>query len=206
LILIDPITDFLGKIDMYKDDQVRPLLNPLARIASRHDLAIVYILHLNKKTDQAARYLGLGSVAFRNVSKSTLLVAHSADMPGVRIMAQEKKNLTPEQRTVMFLLKPVARSPFPGIEWGEQLPDAVDIDDLLNHKTSKQQKAVQLLRQWLGDGSRPANEIRERAQRNGISEATLRLAKETVGVVSRKRGAQGGWWWRLPDAEGANLS
>ena len=49
LIMIDPITDYVGKIDMYRDDQVRNLLNPLGRIASQNNLAVVDILHLNKK-------------------------------------------------------------------------------------------------------------------------------------------------------------
>jgi hypothetical protein len=44
---IDPITDYVGDIDMYKDDQVRTLLNPLARIAARHNLAVIFVLHLN---------------------------------------------------------------------------------------------------------------------------------------------------------------
>jgi hypothetical protein len=196
-ILIDPITDYVGDIDMYKDNQVRALLNPIARMCARNNVAVLFILHLNKKTDQAARHRGMGSMAFRNVSKSTLLVAHAPDRHGMRLMAQEKKNLTPEKWTVAFNLRPVAGNPYPKVIWESDVQDG-DVDDLLN-KPNKQQRARRLLGEWLKDGSRSANAIRDLAQSSEISEATLKLAKEKVGVVSRK--GKKGWIWALPDRE-----
>ncbi len=118
LIIIDPITDFVDKIDMYRDDQVRTLLPPVARIAARHSLAIINIVHLNKKTDHEARYRGMGSIAFRNVSKSSVLFAYSVDVPGQRLMAQEKANLIAEKRTAAFSFRDVRG--YGRIDWGQE--------------------------------------------------------------------------------------
>ena len=91
LIIVDPITDYLGKIDMFRDNQVRNLLNPLGHLASRYNLAILNVLHVNKKQDMAARYRGLGSVAFRNVAQSTMMVVASGS-PAERFMVQDAAN------------------------------------------------------------------------------------------------------------------
>jgi hypothetical protein len=194
LILIDPITDYVGDIDMYKDDQVRTLLNPIARMCARRNVAGLFILHLNKKTDQAARHRGMGSMAFRNVSKSSALFAHDPSFPGKRLMAQEKKNLTKEKWTVAFTLRSVPGNPHPKVIWDREIQE-MDVDEILN-KPTKQQRATGLLRGWLAAGPRSATAIQKLAQGQEISDATLRLAKEKVGVVSRKDGAK--WLWELP--------
>jgi putative DNA primase/helicase len=194
LVLIDPITDYVGDIDMYKDDQVRKLLSPIARMCARRDVVGLFILHLNKKTDQAARHRAMGSMAFRNVSKSSVLFAHDQSHPGRRLMAMEKKNLTKDKWTVAFTLRSVPGNPYPKVVWDRELQD-IDVDEILN-KPTKQQRSVRLLRGWLADGPKLQRVIQNLAQEQEISEATLRLAKEKVGVVSRK--GLKGWIWELP--------
>ena len=43
LIVIDPITAYLGKTDSYKDAEVRALLVPLIAAAERHKTALVAV-------------------------------------------------------------------------------------------------------------------------------------------------------------------
>ncbi len=65
-------------------------------------------------------------------------------------------------------------------------------------------EAVSLLRRELAHGPRLATEIERIATEHGISRATLRRAKEDLGVVSNRltdgNGARGPWYWMLPDA------
>jgi hypothetical protein len=194
LVIIDPITDYLGKLDMYRDDQVRALLNPIGRIAAQHDLAVINILHMNKKTDQAARYRGMGSIAFRNVSRSTVLVANCTEEPGRRLMMLEKKNLTAEKRAVGFRMRTAHAQP--RVEWERECVEA-DVDAVLNGKMPKQRQAAELLRAWLEEGPVRATEIRDLAKSHGLSHSTLKLAKAAIGVVSTKN-SDGTWSWRLP--------
>jgi putative DNA primase/helicase len=199
LVSVDPITDYVGKIDMYRDDQVRTLLKPFARIAARHNLAFVIILHLNKKSDMAARYRGMGSIAFRNVARSSVLVANSVEQEGRRLMMLEKKNLTRYCYSVAFTTRNARGQP--RIAWEREWIEA-NVDDVLNGKgPTKQKKAADLLREWLKDGPMSATEIQELAQAQGISKRTLALAKAVVGAISVKNPDKT-WSWKLPDAKG----
>jgi hypothetical protein len=191
LIIIDPITDYVGKVDPYRDDQVRTLLNPLVRIAARHNLAITYILHLNKNKDLAARQRGIGSVAFVNVPRSALLVA---EQDGIRYMRMDKANLWSRKRAVAFTMSTVRGAP--RIRWEPDWHD-IDANELLSDRgPNKQHQAATLLREWLEEGPSPANDIQVRAQENGISRRTLDLAKKLADVVSTKR-KDGKWEWSL---------
>lgn len=193
LLIVDPITDFTGKTDIYRDDQVRAFLSPFARIAAKHNLAIVNILHLNKKTDLGVRHRVMGSVAFPNVSRSSVLIAKSHDEPERRYMLQEKANLTPEKRSVAFNMRNVRN--LPRIEW-EQDWQTVNADDVLSNKgPTKQKQAAELLRELLDEGPMPATVVQERADALGIGFSTLKAAKKEVNVRSEKRAE--GWWWSL---------
>jgi putative DNA primase/helicase len=197
LIIIEAIDDFLGKLDMYSDADVRTLLAPLGRLAARHDLAVTFILHLNKSTEQAAKHRGLGSIAFRNVPRSRLLVAK--DSVGQHFMVQEKGNYSrSDERAVSFeLVSAPTNRAVAIVEWGTEW-EKVDPDDLVAaKKLSKQRDAVVRLREWLADGPVHSDELRKRARELDISPRTLDLAKKVLGVQSKKH-RSGGWFWHLP--------
>jgi hypothetical protein len=49
---------------------------------------------------------------------------------------------------------------------------------------------------------RSAVEVEQAAKDEGIAAATLRRARQIVGVQSWKEGsANGRWWWKLPDGD-----
>ena len=55
-ILIDPITAYLGKagsIDAYRDSDVRAVLTPLVYLARELRIAVIAVMHFNKKVDIA---------------------------------------------------------------------------------------------------------------------------------------------------------
>lgn len=51
------------------------------------------------------------------------------------------------------------------------------------------------LQKFLANGACPQNLVRERAEADGHSWATVRRAKKSLGVLSRKTGFAGGWEW-----------
>lgn len=52
LILIDPITAYLGHIDSHRNAEVRAVLAPLAAMAAEIEAAIVCISHLKGRRDR----------------------------------------------------------------------------------------------------------------------------------------------------------
>jgi len=55
------------------------------------------------------------------------------------------------------------------------------------------------LSEILANGPVAKTEIEEAADANCISAATLRRAKDDLGVIAKKTAMQGGWMWQLPE-------
>ena len=71
-----------------------------------------------------------------------------------------------------------------------------DVIDLPKPPTSEQ--AERLLLELLKDGEVASEELLKQSSALGISERTLKIAKQNQGVVSVRRGDR--WYARLPDA------
>ena len=60
---------------------------------------------------------------------------------------------------------------------------------------------MEFLTEFLGGGARPIADIEEAAEASLITKATLRRAKEALGIVPRREGGfgdEGYWVWELP--------
>lgn len=194
-ILIDPITDFAGDLNMYREEQVRRLLQPIARLASRYGIAVINVLHLIKDTKKKPRQRILGSVALVNVSRSVLMVG-SGNGTGRRFLMMEKANLWKEKKAVAFAICDYEGQPI--VEWDTDWEN-VDIEDVLNGRSvhvTKVQQAAFIIRNWLEDGPKPARDVEQLAEEAGSHINTFKAAKKEIGVISEKR--DDGWWWSLP--------
>lgn len=194
LLLIDPISDFAGKTDLYRDDQVRALLTPLAAIARRHDLAVIIVLHMNKKEDLSARNRALGGVAFINVPRAVIAVGVDPEDETRKIMVTEKRNLTGKTYAAAFEMT-TARTAHK-IIWHSERPRDVTPDQVLELKRKKAAKidrAKTLLDAELSDGPVAMIELQKLAAEQGISRRTLENAKAALGVESYRRGDR--WFW-----------
>ena len=87
--------------------------------------------------------------------------------------------------------------------WGQTAPD-LTANRLLAAQSAKPASAVeaasQFLEDCLGDGERAADEVARLAKGAGISEATLRRAKDALNVKVQRAGfgKEGRWLWSLP--------
>jgi hypothetical protein len=68
-----------------------------------------------------------------------------------------------------------------------------------NRSPGAKDAAKRLLQGMLAKGGLPAGEVEEAADANGISKATLRRAKDELGVIAEKdKTKDGKWYWKLP--------
>ncbi len=93
LLVIDPISAYLGRIDGNDNMEVRRSLKPLARIARSRGIAVVMISHPNKGTTGNAKNLASGSGAFINAPRAAYLIAPDPDTPERRLLAAVKFNV-----------------------------------------------------------------------------------------------------------------
>ena len=101
-----------------------------------------------------------------------------------------KSSLAPEAKSIAFRL-----SEENGFEWiGEY---DVTADDLLSGsaKGKKKQMAMEFLENILANGQMPYTELLELAKQKGISEKTLRNAKDELGIKAKRANNQ--WYWCL---------
>ncbi len=80
LVIIDPLMAFLSsETNSYRDQDMRRVLAPLARLAERLECAIVVIRHLSKGGGANAVYRGGGSIGIIGAARCGLLVAADPD-------------------------------------------------------------------------------------------------------------------------------
>ena len=194
LVIIDPLQAFLGaNVDMNRANEVRPILRRLADTAQNTNCAIVMIGHLNKASGSQSTYRGLGSIDITAVVRSLLFIGKVKTDPTTRVIVHEKSSLAPPGQSLAFSL---------GDEKGFRWIGAYDIsaEDLLaggegNKTELKQELAVKLITEFLAEGKKVSSaEINAEARERGISERTVRLAKNSMGdkIASERQGKD--WW------------
>ncbi len=79
LVILDPVSAYLGSRDSYKDAEIRGLLSPLAALAERFDVALLAILHLTKAAQRKLLLRAQGLLITQDLPEGFGFVDH----PGV---------------------------------------------------------------------------------------------------------------------------
>lgn len=194
LFVLDPIQAYLGDgVDMHRANEVRPIFKRLGQLAEQTGCAIVLVGHMNKMQGGKSAYCGLGSIDFRAAARSVLLVGRSKDDEEVRVVVHDKSSLAPEGKSILFSLHSDT-----GFSWsGFCNTTASELLSGSGPSTTKTEQAERLLLELLKDGEVASEELVRQSTALGISERTLKIAKQNQGVVSVRRGER--WYARLPD-------
>src|SRR5215831_14866387 len=93
LVIIDPITSYLGKVDSHKNADIRSVLEPLGRMAAKRHVTVIANTHLSKAAGGSANSRVIGSVAFVNHARAAFIVTAVPDDPGKRLFIPSKTSL-----------------------------------------------------------------------------------------------------------------
>jgi len=186
-----------SQADVYRANEVRAVLAPLAKLASQHGCAILAVRHINKAKGNRAIYAGQGSIDFTAAARSVLLAGSAPGDPAQHAVLHIKSNLAAPGAGFGYRLEE-GRFLWTGetrLTAGDLLSPDPTSDDL-----SGQDEAEQFLQDVLAAGPRPAQEILAEAKRAGIAERTLRRAKTRARVASKRvvAGSEAEWLWSLP--------
>lgn len=205
LLVIDPLVAFIpGRYNLYRDQDARRALKPLAEVMERTGCTAVALRHLSKATGIPAQDRGTGSVGIGGAARSNLIVGSDPDVPGRFVLASIKSNLSRPPTSLAFRLQEVTlqlaevTTSVPVIEWAGTA-DLV-ADDLV--VAERQGEATAFLKHLLADGARTTKEVQVAAEAAGLSwSGAVRRASERLGVIKRNptpavRGSA--WTWELP--------
>jgi putative DNA primase/helicase len=221
LVEVDPVSAYLGfgKVDSYRTTDVRAILGPLKDLAEELSVAIVGIMHFNKKIDVTNVLLRVSdSLAFVAAPRHVFGVIDDPDN-GRKLVVSAKNNLANAEQKKKSLAfhfdvkqvgvdarndKPIL-APF--IVWEEGYVDVTANEALQAASENKAPAAVdeakRFLLDMLANGPVAKKEIEDAAEGCEISLATLRRAKRILRVIAEKDRAtpKGSWFWKLPPKE-----
>jgi putative DNA primase/helicase len=209
LVIIDPVTAYLGTTDSHRNAEVRAVLTPLAELAAKYRVAVLAISHLRKSQAGDAVLQVTGSLAFAAAVRAVYIVARDPNDPLRRLLLPAKNNLGDDRTGYAYRIEPV--SLMGGIDTCRIVweADAVTVtaDEALAVRDRgsvtvppKRDAVAQWLAGILVDGPVAVNELRREAEAVGYSWATVRRAHQALGVTTEKTGYDDGWAWRLPEA------
>jgi putative DNA primase/helicase len=98
LVIIDPVSSYLGKTDSHKNSEVRGVLDPLSEMAERMRVAILSVTHFSKSganNTTKALHRFIGSIAFTGAPRAAFAVIDDAEHDGRRLFLHAKNNLAP---------------------------------------------------------------------------------------------------------------
>ncbi len=93
LIVIDPISAYLGSVDSHENSKVRGVLGPLSELAGRLRIAVVGVTHLNKSGGSKAMYRSSGSLAFVAAARAAWSFSKDPENPDRRLMRLPRQGL-----------------------------------------------------------------------------------------------------------------
>jgi KaiC/GvpD/RAD55 family RecA-like ATPase len=197
LVIVDPISAYLGRIDSHRNSDVRSILAPLSKLAQRLSVAIAAVTHLNKGAGSSAAYRVTGSIAFTAAVRASLLVVKDKDDPLRRLVLPGKNNLGPDN--LGGLAYSVEQNPAgkPYLEW-EPEPVAVSADEALedqDHKQGRLDDAKDFLTDELALGPVEVKVLQKSSKAAGFSWRTIERAKKDLGYFAGKRQFTDCWYW-----------
>lgn len=217
MLIVDTLTGVLPSyVDSHKDQSIRSVLGPLARMAERLGVTILLIRHWTKGVAARASDKGIGSVGIRNIARSQLAVGDDPSCPGRRAVGQHKMNLVSNDIPSFGFQVVEAENGQPRIEWtGPTTCSAEDIimqvDDTQESRTSREE-ARDFLLDFLAEGPVDSNAVNKAAKEAGITKAAFRRAKLLIESEASERlgkpfkmaykegsGTNGRWYLKLPD-------
>jgi putative DNA primase/helicase len=201
LIVIDPLSAYLGGVDSHSNAEVRGMLAPLVALAARFGVAVLCVTHLRKSAG-AAIYRAISSIGFAAAARAVWAVAPDPEDGDRRLLLAVKQNLSASASGLAFRIE--TEDNVPRLAWE---PGAIGLaaNDVLGNVEMQQdqderREAKAWLEDLLADGPVPVKKIQGGAKAAGLSWMTVRRAKEGLSVVASKNGYQGAWQWRLEDA------
>jgi AAA domain len=199
LIIIDPITNYLGAMSMNKEEEVRSLLMPLAKLAQELRICIINVGHHNKNESQNPLKRMMGAAAFVGVARQVFSFGpdNDAESKYCHIMAPCRGALggsSFKYRTE------VDENDTVRVIWdGTSTASAEDtVKEVTQDEKRQVAEAADLIADHLKPGEKSAQECEHVLKQAGFGELNTGRIRRKAGVGTRKgKGKDAGWFWYL---------
>lgn len=195
LLILDPLSSYIGDCSLNAANEVRPEFNHLIRAAKENACSIIVVDHLNKGEVQKALYRTPGSIDVVGAVRSVNTIVCDPDERDKRYFVQTKSNLAPMGNAIAFSVSEN------GIEFLEEVDATPDelmsrFSAVIGRPDDRTQEAMAFISEMLAEGPLSSKECEARLREAGIKASTAKKAKKMLGVVSSKPALT--WTWSLP--------
>jgi putative DNA primase/helicase len=209
LVIVDPVSAYLGGTDDHRNAELRGLLSPLKALAERRGVAVVLVTHLNKGAGTNAKHRVTGSIAYVGACRANyLFVRDREDATGRRVlMCSIGVNVAPDPATLAYRIED--RGDGPAVEW-EADPVSITAEQALaaeadaGAEQAERSACEKWLRETLAAGPVPSRDVEKAGKDAGFNLTELKRAKTRIGAVSKREGfgANSKCHWSLPKGDG----
>jgi hypothetical protein len=203
IVIIDPLTAYLGGKDENKNAEIRGLLLPLTTLAEKYNVALLCVLHMNKSQGKAI-YRASGSIAFGAAPRAVFCVAKDPDNDERRLFFPVKTNLARPPKGLAYSFDQAGK-----LIWESQ-PLDVDPEDVLGDSASATDReeridAEEFLNEVLKPGeTMSAVDLFRDARQNQLSERQVKYACRRLGIRSHQVNRQ--WFRTRPKGDSGDKS
>jgi putative DNA primase/helicase len=211
LVVIDPITNYLGSKKMNQEDDMRSILMPLSSLAQELNVCIVTVGHLNKKGNEAPLLQRLmGAAAFGGVARQVFMFGDDPEENNkfAHVMGFGRGTTT---HPLKYKTESVP------VEWDGKTSEVVrikwcgvsnvlDMDDVINPPKQREktttEEAADFIKAFLRDGAKPTKSIVDALTDAGIELNNWQKAARKVAKSRQIKGKQhAGFEWYLATPE-----
>jgi hypothetical protein len=214
LVVIDPVTAYLGETDSHKAAEVRAVLAPLGEVAAVQGAAIVAVSHLRKSGAGEAMLQVTGSLAFVAAARAAYIVAKDQADPARRLILPAKNNLGDDQTGYAFRIESIG---LPGgiatsrVTWEAERVTVTADEALAPAQVAEDRTEIEEAADWLRDvlkaGTVEAREIFRLGEAQGFKPRTVQRARGRIRAISKRDGFGKGSRvvWSLPIDDNAPI-
>ena len=190
LLVIDPVTYFLGTVCDNDNPEVANFLQGINDLGEKYQIAMILNKHLRKqnsggKVNKHATSEISGAGAWVNTPRMCWIITSSHDDPDIKIMTNPKQNLIERKKTeTAYAYRIVEHQGRGKMEWLKHKIN-VTSDEAINDKEAfdktKQEKAIDFFFKFLKEnGQSRYMTIVEAAEKQSITERTIERAVSEI--------------------------
>lgn len=207
VIIVDPISAYMGKTDSNNNSDVRAFLSPLTNFAEEHDISIIVVTHLNKTSNGSMINKVIGSIGMVAAARAAYVITKDDYDSDTRYFLPIKNNIGNDKDGFSFTIQGhhilEADIHTSKIQWGEK----VIVSEILNsneNKTSNRHNEIDaFMMDLIKDGPIDSRIALAEGKKRDYSESKMTRARERLGIVSKHNGSfkDGKWEWSLFDED-----
>jgi putative DNA primase/helicase len=200
LVIIDPILPSLNLGAPPSNADTRAVIEPLAELAARHQVAVVAV-HRAPRNTKGFILERLTAKLAPGAARTVWALVHDADAPQRRLLVPVRNTLADNVQPLPCYVTLSKQHQVPAIDWVDE-PVGISTQAALERAAANdhQVAAREWLRQKLDKGPIKAEEVLDDARYEGFSQQTVRKAFSQIQARRARSGfgPNGFWVWAAP--------